>query len=187
MKTVFKAMSGTLRNGIRAGYLLVIILLAIFGWRTWQQLQTLRSVPVALPNYWFYMAESQGQPLVQANGTWIDESASLKADHLQTSTFECSKARMQCVESAAVVTVMEQSFLEAMARFYDIESWTDQDIVTRPVQVDKCRVQTVRFVLAEKKVLAKTSLAPDASEQNCRHPAHQLRLDDGNKLLNKRT
>jgi hypothetical protein len=187
MKQVLKAMNGSLRTAIRAGYVVVILLLAAFGWRSWQQLQTLRNVPVALPNFWFYVAETQGQPLVQANGTWISQTAGAPQDRLQTSNIECSKARMQCVESAAVVTVMERSFLEAVARFHDIESWGDLEIITRPLVIDKCRVQTLRLMIADKQVFASTALAPDAVADLCKTAVQQFKLDDGNKLIQKRS
>lgn len=187
MKQILKSLNGPLRNIVRAGYLLIIIVLAVFGWRTWTQLQSLRSVPVALPNYWFYLAESQGQPLIQANGTWVSLPAVAPGDRLQTSTIECSKARMQCVESAAVVTVMERSFLEAVARFYEIETWGDLEITTRPMILDKCRTQTLRLVVPDKQVFATTALAPEAIADNCKDAAKQLKLDDGNKLVQKRS
>lgn len=185
MKQVLKSLNGPLRNLVRAGYLLIIIVLAVFGWRTWTQLQSLRNVPVVLPNYWFYLAESQGQPLIQTNGTWINATAPA-GDRLQTSTIECSKARMQCVESAAVVTVMERSFLEAVARFYEIETWGELEVTTKPVTLDKCRTQTIRLVIPDKQVYATTALAPEAIADNCKNAAQQLKLDDGNKLLQKR-
>lgn len=186
MKQALKAMSGSLRNAIRAGYVVVILVLAVFGLRSWQQLQSLRNVPVALPNFWFYVAETQGQPLVQANGTWISQTAGAPQDRLQTSTIECSKARMQCVESSAVVTVMERSFLEALARFHDIEAWGDLEITTRPLQIDKCRTQTLRLSVADKQVFASTALAPDALADACKHAVQQFKLDDGSKLIQKR-
>lgn len=190
MKKILGSWGAGAHRLIRMLYLAVIIVLAIFAFRTWQQLQALRTAPVALPNFWFHLSGEPTQLKLSANGTWIEAGLAPGASapakgRLQTSAIECSQIRMQCLESVAVVEVMQKSFLEAHARAYDIERWTEQDVVTRPLQVDKCRMQVIVLNRVDKTVTAQVTLPADKSAELCPGVPASLRLEDGSKLLER--
>ncbi len=176
---------------IRIAYVLVILVLGIFAFRTWQQLQTLRSAPVALPNFWFHLTGEPGRLRIQANGTWLGPGAgpaaatpaSGKFDRLQTSSLECNQARMQCLESTAVVEVMQRAFLESIPRAYDVETWNEQSVITKPAILDKCRLQAITLNIADKTVTANISLLPDKTAADCKGATGKVNLEDGSKLL----
>lgn len=190
MKKILDSWGKGAHRLIRMVYLAVIIVLAIFAFRTWQQLQALRSAPVALPNFWFHVTGEPSQLRLLANGTWLESGPARPASgpvtgRLQTSAIECTKARMQCLESVALVEVMQKSFLEAQARAYEIERWNEQEIVTRPLQVDKCRVQVIALNLVDKSVSAQLSLPSDKTADLCPGVPATLKLEDGSKLLER--
>jgi hypothetical protein len=189
MKKVLKSLGPGAHRLIRFAYLAVIAVLAIFAFRTWQELQALRTAPVALPNFWFNVAGEPGQQRINANGTWLAPSTTSKgpaAVRLQTSTIECSQARMQCLESVALVdNMMNKSFMEAQTRAYDVEQWNEREVVTRAVQVDKCRVQAITLSLSDKSVSAQVTLPSDKTAEACPGVPAALRLEDGSKLLER--
>ncbi|MBL8515635.1 MAG: hypothetical protein JNM76_01595 [Betaproteobacteria bacterium] len=169
-----------IRRVIRIFYVSVILVLGVFAWRTWDELHTLRRVPVALPNFWFYVGETQGKPLIQTNGTWLTVEGPQPRDQLQTATLECWQFRMQCVESVALVNMRIGSFLESVPRIHDIETWNEREIVTKPLATD-CSSQVVTFNIPEKTVTSVTKLLSDRGE--CKTPARTERLGDGVKAM----
>lgn len=186
MKTILGSWGEAAHRLVRVLYVAVIIVLAIFAYRTWQQLQTLRTVPVALPNFWFHLTGEPTQLKITANGTWLQAGAAqtpAAKSRLQTSAIECSQTRMYCLESVAVVEVMQKSFLEAYVRTYDIEQWNEREVITRPLQVDKCRMQVIVLNLVDKTVTAQVTLPADKSAELCPGLPTDLRLEDGSKLL----
>lgn len=191
MKKVMKSLGPLGHRLIRLLYLAVILVLAVFAFRTWQQLQALRSSPVVLPNFWFHITGEPTQLRVMVNGTWLDPTPAAKSPggavsgRLQTSAIDCSQARMQCLESVAVVEVMQKSFLEAHARAYEIESWNEREIITRPVQIDKCRMQVIALNHVDKVVEARVTLPSDKTAESCPGVAPSLKLEDGSKLLER--
>jgi hypothetical protein len=192
MKKILSSLGPGAHRLIRMLYLVIIVVLAIFAFRTWQQLQALRNVPVALPNFWFHVTGEPGQLRITGNGTWLEPTAPAKQaatanGRLQTSAIECNQARMQCLESVAVVEVMQKSFMEAHARIYDIEQWNANDVVTRAVQIDKCRMQVITLNIAEKSITAQVALPSDRTADMCKGVPASLKLEDGSKLLERVT
>lgn len=191
MKKVLNSLGPGAHRLIRLLYLGIIIVLAIFAFRTWQQLQALRSAPVVLPNFWFHLSGEPTQQRIMANGTWLDPTPASRTpsgavqSRLQTSAIECNQSRMQCLESVAVVEVMQKSFLEAQARAYEIESWNEREIVTRPLQVDKCRVQVIVLNHVDKAVEARVTLPGDKTPELCPGVAASMKLEDGSKLIDR--
>ena len=91
-----------LRKLVRAAEVLTITVLSIFAFFTWRELDSLRKAPVALPSYQF--EDSGGADdtrVVVTRGTWVAENGPPEA--MFTTTIECRKARMECIESAAMV------------------------------------------------------------------------------------
>lgn len=191
MKKVMNSLGPGAHRLIRLLYLAVILVLAVFAFRTWQQLEALRSVPVVLPSFWFHVSGEPTQLRIMVNGTWLDPSPApqpaggLTKGRLQTSTIECSQARMQCLESVAAVEVMQKSFLEAHARAYEIEVWNEREVITRPLQVDKCRMQVIVLNPVDKTAEARVTLPSDKSPELCPGIAPGIKLEDGSKLLER--
>lgn len=148
MKNNFLPDRPQLRRLIRLAEIIVVSILAVYATLTWRELKILRGAPVVLPSYWFNVAAVSDQvQRVQARGSWVSKDVS--SEFLHTTTLECVKARMQCMESSAVVAVNEGGFLETVQTMFDIESWTDNEILTK-ADVQPCVNRTLKFNLAGK-------------------------------------
>ena len=155
------------RKIIRYTEIIVVLVLVIFAVRTYRELKTLQAVPVILPSYWFNAAAGSDQTArVQARGSWIGKQGT--PEFLHTTTIECLKAKMQCVESSAVVSVAEGGFLESVQTLFDVDTWTDAEIVTKP-DVQPCATRTLTLNIADKQ--AKSVVTHDAGKKNCKASA----------------
>ena len=110
---------------VRIGEAGIIVILGGFAFITWRELSGLRKLPVSLPSYQFEVTgDSDANRLATTRGTWITDRG--VPERLLTTTIECRKARMECVESEArVVFVSGQGLLESEQTGYQIERWTD--------------------------------------------------------------
>src|SRR5665647_1436781 len=105
---------------IRFAYITVMAVLAVFALLTYQELQKQRSAPVTLPRYAFFIVNNpEKASLVQVFGTWYPTNGPTPTETLQTTTIECRKARLQCVESMAAVSVNEHGFLDSTSTVFD--------------------------------------------------------------------
>ena len=153
-----------LRMMIRYAEIIVVVVLLVFAVRTYRELKMLRAAPVILPSYWFNVATSADQAnRVQARGTWVTKQES--PEFLHTTTIECVKSRMQCMESSAVVSVSEGGFMESVQTVFDVESWTDNEIVTKR-DVRPCASRILTFDIAQKQ--AQSVVTPDAANKSCK-------------------
>jgi hypothetical protein len=133
MKTASIKFGSRAHKVIRFAYVAVIAVLSVFALLTYRELQRQRSAPVILPSYGFYIVDMpEKASLVHAHGTWYVVNGPTPAETLQTTTIECRKARLQCVESTSVVSVSEQGFLDSIPAAFEVERWTDDEIVTKP-------------------------------------------------------
>ena len=106
-------------KALRFAYVAVVVVLAVFALLTYQELQSQRSAPVILPHYAFYILDNpERASVVQALGTWYVAGGSAFAQTQQTSSIECRKARLQCVESTAVVSVLRAAAELERARLF---------------------------------------------------------------------
>ena len=164
---------------IRFAYIAVVVVLAVFALLTYQELQRQRSAPVTLPRYAFYIVNNpEKTSVVQVFGTWQVANMPPRSENLQTTTIECRKARLQCVESIAVVSVKEQGFLDSIPAVFDVERWTDDEIVTKP-EKGRCTTRTIRLDLVNR--LASSTITAIPDEEPCKEQARTLRLDSGAK------
>ena len=123
-----------LHRFVRIAEVAVLVVLGGFALVTWIELDSLRKAPVALPNYAFEATTGpDGIPVVTTRGTWFAQEG--PPEPLLTTTIECRKDKMECVESTAlVVFVSGKGLLEAQQTVFPVERWTAQELVTRPVQ-----------------------------------------------------
>ena len=137
-----------LRKIIRAAEIVVVLILGVYAAMTYRELRSLRASPVILPAYWFYVAVT-GEEVqrVQARGSWLSKNSA--PEFLHTTTIECVKAKMQCMESSAVVAVNEGGFLETVQTLFDIESWTDKEIITK-TDTQPCASRTLLLDIVNK-------------------------------------
>src|SRR5512140_422743 len=95
-----------IEKAVRFAYVSIVVVLGVFALLTYQELQRLRNAPVMLPRYAFNVVDNPEKTSVaQVVGTWYVSGGPALAETLQTTTIECTKARMQCVESTAAVSV----------------------------------------------------------------------------------
>jgi hypothetical protein len=170
---------GNLHRFVRIAEIGVILVLAGFALITYRELSALRRFPVSLPSYQFELAgESEASRVVKTRGTWINDKGT--PEQLLTTSIECRKARMECIESAArVVFVSGQGLLESNQSAYEVATWTDAAIVTRPLQ-GQCATRQLLIDLKDRRAQSKVG----ASEEKgiCRErPARTLELVAGYK------
>ena len=164
---------------IRVAYIAVVVVLAVFALLTYQELQKQRSAPVTLPRYAFYIVNNpEKASVVQVFGTWQVANVPPPTQNLQTTAIECRKARLQCVESIAVVSMKEQGFLDSIPAVFDVERWTDDEIVTKP-EKGRCTTRTIRLDLVNR--LASSTIAAIPDEEPCKEQPRILWLGSGAK------
>ena len=170
-------MSGTFHQLVRIAEIVVIVVLSVFALLTYRELSALRKAPVVLPNYQF--EDSGGADDTRAivtRGTWVAESG--PPEPLLTTTIECRKKRMECVESAATVSfVGGRGLLEAQHTTFAIDRWNDSEVVTKSTP-GPCFSRQLAFDLKEKRALAR--LTASEARGLCKDlPARTLELVTG--------
>jgi hypothetical protein len=179
MKTASIKSGSSLALVIRVAYVAVVAGLAVFALLTYRELQRQRGAPVILPQYEFYVVDKpEIDSAVKAFGTWyVVEGPKLK-DSLQTTTIECRKAPLQCVESTAVVSVSQHGFLDSIPTVFEVERWTFEEIVTKPV-VGRCTTRIISMNLANRQASSVIAAIPNA--EKCEEQPRTLRLESGAK------
>jgi hypothetical protein len=168
-----------LHRAVRIAEAGTILVLAGFAALTYRELTSLRQAPVSLPSYQFEVTTESDAPVVNTRGTWINDRGT--PVQLLTTSIECRKARMDCIESdAKVVFVSGQGLLESSQMTYDVAIWSGDAIVTKPAQ-GKCSSRQLLLDLRNKKAMAKVGAS--AEKGTCREsPARTLELVTGYKL-----
>lgn len=169
-----------LHRYLRIGEVAAIVVLGVFAGLTYFELSALRKAPVALPNFQFEdSGGSDDTRFILTRGTWVSESG--PPEPLVTTTIECRKARMECVESAASVAfVGGKGLLEAQHTQFAVERWTDAEVLTTST-AGACFSRQLAFDLKEKRARSKVT----ASEARglCRElPARTLDLVTGYRV-----
>ena len=171
-------MNAKFHRYVRYAEILLVGILALFAFVTYRELSLLRQVPVFLPSYAFEVSGG-ADVVVQTRGTWIALEGA--PEPLLTTTIECRKARMECVESvAAVVFVSGKGLLESSQATFEVERWTDHEIASKPTQ-GPCSTRTLYLDLAQK--LARSQVGASQETGRCsERPARTLHLVAGYKL-----
>jgi hypothetical protein len=179
MKTGSVKLGSRAHKTIRFAYVAVIAVLAVFALLTYRELQKQRSAPVILPSYAFYIVDSpEKASVVLAHGTWYVATGPIPMENLQTTTIECRKARQQCVESTSVVSVREQGFLDSIPTVFEVERWTDDEIVTKPDK-GQCTTRIISMDLVKRLASSVIAAIPDA--EKCKEQPRTLTLEGGAK------
>lgn len=166
-------------KAIRLAYVAVVAVLAAFAFTTYQELQRQRGAPVILPRYAFNIVNNpEKASVVQAIGTWYAADGQPSTQTLQTTTIECRKARLQCAESTAMVSVSEKGFLDSVSTVFEVERWTDDEIVTKPEKA-QCTTRTISLDLVNRLASIVIAAIPDADK--CKELPRTLRLEGGAK------
>ena len=158
----------------------VIVVLGGFAAMTYRELSSLRKAPVSLPSYQFEVkGDSDAERVVSTRGTWITDRGA--PEELFTTTIECRRARMECIESdAKVVFVSGQGLLESHQTTFEVGNWTERAIVTKPTE-GRCATQQLIIDLKEKK--ASSKIGPSEEKGVCHErPARTLELVTGYRL-----
>jgi hypothetical protein len=169
-----------LHRVVRIAEVGAILVLGGFAAMTYRELSSLRKTPVSLPSYQFDVSgETEASRVVSTRGTWITERGA--PEELLTTTIECRKARMECVESdAKVVFVSGQGLLESHQTTFEVANWNEAGIITKPAQ-GKCATQQLVLDLRERKAISRIGRSEDKGV--CRErPARTLELVTGYRL-----
>ncbi len=168
-----------IEKAVRFAYVSIVAVLSLFALLTYQELQRLRNAPVMLPRYAFYVVDNpEKASVVQAVGTWYVSGGLARAETLQTTTIECTKARMQCAESTAAVSVREKGLLDSISTVLDVARWTDDEIVTKP-EKGRCTTRIITIDLVNHQ--ASSVVAAIADAEKCNEQPRTLRLESGAK------
>ena len=142
-------------------YTEAVVLIALVGWAslTYRELSALRRHPVALPTYDF---EASGSgDVVKAHGTWTSDGGI--PGSLGTTSIECVKSAMRCVESTAeVVFLSGRGLLESRMAQFEVATWTDHEIVAKPYEL-RCTTRTLVLDLARKRAHSSSTPNPNVS------------------------
>lgn len=153
-----------LRRFIRYTEIIVVLVLLAFAARTYYELSKLRAAPVILPSFWFNVAAGSDQTTrVQARGSWVGKQGA--SEFLHTTSIECIKDKMQCVESSAVVSISEGGFLESVQTFFDVETWSDTEIVTKR-DMQSCASRVLKLDVVNKQ--AQAVVTPNVDKKSCK-------------------
>ncbi len=165
MKNDFLKHRPQLRRFIRYTETIIVLVLLVFAGRTYYELNKLRATPVILPSFWFNIAGGTDEQTsrVQARGSWVGKQGS--SEFLHTTSIECMKSKMQCVESSAVVSVSEGGFLESVQTFFDVETWSDTEIVTKR-DIQSCASRVLKLDVVNKQ--AQAVVTPNAEKKTCK-------------------
>ena len=169
-----------LHRFVRLAEIAVLVVLSGFALVTWIELDSLRKAPVVLPNYAFESTTGpDGVPIVTTRGTWMAQEG--PPEPLLTTTIECRKDRMQCVESVAlVVFVSGKGLLEAQQTVFPVERWTATELATKQVQ-GQCASRQLVLDLNEKR--ARSRVSASEAKGTCRElPARTLDLVTGYRV-----
>lgn len=169
-----------LHRAVRFAEIGAILVLGSFAFMTYRELAALRRFPVSLPSYEF---EVSGDPepgrVVSTRGTWINDKG--VPEQLLTTTIECRKSRMECVESTArVAFVSGRGLLESQQTAFEVDRWTDAEIVTKQ-SAGPCATRQLVLDLKEKR--ASTRVSKSEEKGLCKDlPARTLDLVAGYKV-----
>jgi len=166
MKNNFLKDRPELRKMIRIAEIVVVTVLAAYAAFIYRELKILRAAPVILPSYWFNVTSGLDQAQVErvlARGTWV--SKGVPPATLHTSTIECVKARMQCMESSSVVALTEGGLLESMPTLFDVETWSESQILTK-ADVQPCAIRTLVLDIVHRQ--AQNVVTPKPGNKSCR-------------------
>ena len=166
-----------LHRAVRIAEVGAIVILGAFAALTYRELSQLRKAPVSLPSYQFEVGgDNDASRVVTTRGTWITDRGT--PEQILTTTIECRKARMECIESdARVVFVSGQGLLESNQTTFDVDLWSEAAIVTKPTP-GKCATRQLLLDLRQKRATSKVG----ASEERgiCREqPPRTLELVTG--------
>ena len=173
-------MDRTVKRYVRYAEAGVIGALALFALLTYRELDTLRRAPVYLPSYEFEISGGADPgAVIQTRGTWIAERGA--PEPLQTTTIECRKSTMRCVESdAAIVFIEDRGIMQASQAEFEVDSWTPDRIVTKP-RTGTCARHTLSLDLVERR--ASRHSAPLRDPGRCQDvPERNLELVAGYKV-----
>lgn len=165
MASILSRVPPKIGQAIRALEIGAVIGLTFVLIATYRDLAALRSAPVVLPTYGFEISPgTETEGFVRVRGTWVADRG--PSGPLQTTTIECNKARKQCVESVAVVTVInDRQLLESTQTTYEVERWTEAEVVTTATE-GRCSSRTLLLDLAKQRATSHVSAAE--SRSGCR-------------------
>jgi len=102
--------------------------------------------------------------ILHVEGTWSPQGKE-PLTTFQTSKITCYRKWSHCIESTAHLSGDHTPQLSVQTHLYEIGSWDDQDIVSKPYLGEPCATSIVRFTRETKRVSRLTSTA--AGKEPC--------------------
>jgi hypothetical protein len=96
--------------------------------------------------------------IVHVEGTWSPQSQE-PLEAFQTSKITCYRKWSHCIESIAELSSDHTPQLSVQTHLYEIGSWDDKDIVSKPYLGEPCATTILRFTRETKRVSRLTSMA----------------------------
>lgn len=134
-----------------------------------------------LPQYAFN--DQQGDHTISAQGTWARENLPVH-EALQTSDFTCRRTLNVCIDSTAGLSPGNTQSLLVRTQYFEIDSWDEKSIVTKPTQTGPCAMTVVRIDREEKTIVRSTSVKREVDGPCATAPSfnRQFQLADGAQI-----
>lgn len=145
--------------------------------------------PVTLPSLHIFL-DSWNQGYVSAKGTWVLTNEKMGVPE-QTSDIRCVRDRRTCTEATAIVSGKGSNrSLTVDTDFYEIESWDEYEIVTKPIETGfGCARYVRRFNRVQKTVTGlRSTISTGGACKGVEAKELNMMLSDGFKVyweLNK--
>lgn len=133
-----------------------------------------------LPQYAF---TNQNDHVVSAQGTWARENLPVH-EALQTSDFTCRRQFNVCIDSTAGLSPGHTQSLLVRTQYFEIDSWDEKIIATKPTQTGPCAITVVRIDREDKTVVRSTSVKREPDGPCAAAPTfnRQFQLADGAQI-----
>jgi len=131
----------------------------------------------------FLLQDEKWNEEVVAQGTWALEKFSVD-EALQTTTITCSYAENRCIESTARLTADHTPFLIAEAHDYNVATWGESEIITKPTDSEPCVSRAIRINRSDRTVslLAKVQKTPTGPCAQVAEANYPFQLADGSQI-----
>ena len=142
-----------------------------------------KSLDQAIPFLPQYAFTNQNDHVVSAQGTWARENLPVH-EALQTSDFTCRRQFNVCIDSTAGLSPGHTQSLLVRTQYFEIDSWDEKIIATKPTQTGPCAITVVRIDREDKTVVRSTSVKREVNGP-CAEAAtfnRQFQLADGAQI-----
>jgi len=131
----------------------------------------------------FLLQDKEWDQEVLAQGTWAMEK--FTADEaLQTTTVKCHHTQNRCIETTARLTATHTPYLISEANEYQVATWGETEIITKPMGSEPCVTRTLRLNRQDKTVSLQATVhkTPTGPCSRVQKATFQFQLADGSQI-----